>query len=366
MWSCSTTISTSPACSSAARCMSRCRWALLAALVATGCVQSAGATAPGFSKLVGQTIMTGFSGTQPSAELLARVRAGEVGGIILFGSNIANDRSARSLVARLQSEAAAGGNPPLLIATDQEGGEVRRFPDGPPDEAEADVTSVGQARANGTATGAFLRHVGVNVDLAPVLDSPSSPANFLGSRAYGADPSRNAAFGRAFVTALQAQRVAATAKHFPGLGTAPANTDDGHVWITTPKSQLDVRLAPFAAAVRAGVDLVMVSNAGYRGYDPSGLPAVLSRRIVNGLLRKRLGFRGVVISDTMGAPGPSGHADAALVAVEAGTDVLLELSDEQSTTAFRQLFAAAKSGKLPLADLRAADARIAKLKSSLR
>jgi len=118
-----------------------------------------------------------------------------------------------------------------------------------------------------------------------VLDTPDSSDNFLGTRACGGHPKRNAMLGTAFVKALQAHRVAVTAKHFPGLGTAGANTDTSHVWITTRRADLDARLAPFAAAVRAGVELVMVSNAGYRAYDPSGLPAVLSRRIVSGLLR---------------------------------------------------------------------------------
>src|SRR5207248_8108183 len=115
--------------------------------------------------------------------------------------------------------------------------------------------------------------------------TPGRHGNFLGTRAYRSDPKRNAELGAAFLEALQGQGVAATAKHFPGLGTARANTDSSHVWITTPKRALDARLAPFAAAVHAGVELVMVSNAGYRAYDPSGLPAVLSRPIVTGLLR---------------------------------------------------------------------------------
>ena len=134
------------------------------------------------------------------------------------------------------------------------------------------------------------------------------------------------------------------------------------MWITTPKRELDARLAPFKAAVRAGVGLVMVSNAGYRAYDPSGLPAVLSRRIVTGLLRQRLGFGGVVISDAMSAPGPSGHSDSAVQAIEAGTDVLLYTSEAGSEDAFAHVLAAARSGELPVATLRSANDRIAALK----
>jgi beta-N-acetylhexosaminidase len=306
--------------------------------------------------------MTGFAGTQPSTALLARIRRGEVGGVIFFGSNIANDAAARKLVSRLQAEAAAGGNPPLLVAVDQEGGPVRRLPDGPPADAPARMQSASQARNEGAAAGAFLHGLGFTVDLAPVLDTIDSPGNFLGTRSFGSDVSRTTELGTAFVRGLQSHGVAATAKHFPGLGTAGANTDASHVWITTAKRALDTRLAPFAAAVRAGVELVMVSNAGYRAYDPSGAPAVLSRPIVTGLLRRRLGFDGVVISDAMSAPGPSAHPDAAVRAVGAGVDVLLYTSEAGADAAFERLLGATRSGTLPLAALRAANERIAALK----
>jgi beta-N-acetylhexosaminidase len=347
--------------------MSRCSAALVAAVaLAAGGASGAGAGQADLTRLVGQTIMTGFAGTTPSAALLARIRRGEVGGVILFGANIRSDAGARALVARLQAAAKAGGNPPLLVAVDQEGGPVRRLPDGPPRDAPASIASPAQAAAEGAATGDFLRPLGIDVDLAPVLDSPDARDNFLGTRAFGSDPVRNASLGTAFLKALQQHRVAATAKHFPGLGTAGANTDTSHVWITTPKGDLDRRLEPFAAAVRDGVELVMVSNAGYRAYDRSGLPAVLSRRIVTGLLRGKLGFRGVVISDALGAPGPSSRPHPNVTAIAAGVDVLLYTSESGADAAFDEVLAAARSGALPLAALQAADARIAALKQRLR
>ena len=346
--------------------MSRCRAAFaVAALAAAACVPAVGAQPASLSRLVGQTIMTGFAGTHPSAALLDRIRRGEVGGVILFGENITGAAGARKLVARLQAAARAGGNPPLLVAVDQEGGPVRRLPSGPPREAPAQITSAEQSASEGAATGSFLHALGIDVDLAPVLDSPDSPGNFLGTRAYGSDPRRNAALGTAFLNALQDHGVAATAKHFPGLGTAPANTDTSHVLITTPKPALDARLLPFAAAVRTGVELVMVSNAGYRAYDRSGLPAVLSRRIVTGLLRGRLGFDGVVISDALSAPGPSSRPEPNVKAIAAGVDVLLYTSEAGAESAFGEVLAAARSGRLPLSALRAADARIAALKQRL-
>jgi len=335
------------------------------AAAAAASVPGADARQPELARLVGPALMTGFAGTQPSAALVGRIRRGEVGGVILFRGNLRNDAAARALVRRLRAAAAAGGNPRLLVAVDQEGGAVRRLPDGPPQDAPAQMTSAGQAATEGAAAGRFLRRLGIDVDLAPVLDTPSSPDNFLGSRAFGRDPQRNARLGSAFVRGLQQQGLAATAKHFPGLGTAGANTDSSHVWITTPKAALDARLAPFAAAVKAGVELVMMSNAGYRAYDASGLPAVLSRRIVTGLLRGRLGFDGVVISDAMSAPGPSGRTHPNVKAISAGVDVLLYTSEFGGKAAFDELLAAARSGELPLTRLEAANERIAALKQRL-
>jgi beta-N-acetylhexosaminidase len=345
--------------------MSRRNFALAVAAVAAVCIPGAEARQPELARLVGQTLMTGFAGPQPSAALLGRIRRGEVGGVIFFRRNLRSEAAARALVKRLQAAAAAGGNPPLLVAVDQEGGKVRRLPDGPPQDAPAHMRSAEQAAAEGAATGTFLQGVGIDVDLAPVLDTPSSPDNFLGSRAFGRNPRHNARLGSAFVRGLQQHGVAATAKHFPGLGTAGANTDSNHVWITTPKAGLDARLAPFAAAVKAGVELVMMSNAGYRAYDPSGQPAVLSRRIVTGLLREGLGFDGVVISDAMSAPGPSGRARPNLQAIAAGVDVLLYTSESGGKAAFDELLAAARSGDLAPARLEAANQRIAALKRKL-
>jgi beta-N-acetylhexosaminidase len=340
------------------------RGLLAAAVLALAFVPAASPGSPSLARLVGQTVITGIDGTQPSASLLRRIRAGQVGGVILFGANVPTPATAKTLIAKLQAAAKAGGNPQLLVATDQEGGEVRRLP-GPPGLSEAAYGQTGSAArvsAAGRAAGGYLRRLGIGVDLAPVLDTPDSPSNFLGDRTYSENAALNARLGTAFVEGLQSAHVAATAKHFPGLGTADANTDTAHVYITTPKRELDARLAPFRVAVKAGVKLVMVSNAGYRAYDPSGLPAVLSPRIVTGLLRHELGFRGVVVSDALEAPGPSSRPDAAAEALRAGVDLLLYTSESTSETGYETVLADARSGSLSPTVLEAANARIAALK----
>jgi beta-N-acetylhexosaminidase len=334
------------------------------AAFAGGAPTSRPARAP-LARLVGQTIMSAMAGTTPSPSLLARIRRGEVGGIILFGANVTSQAQARALASRLQRAAASGGNPPLLIATDQEGGFVRRFPGGPPFDSAATMgrrDSAAQVATIGRRTGEYLRAAGVNVELAPVVDVPSSRTSFLGSRAFSGSARLVARLGQAFAIGVQHAGVAATAKHFPGLGTASANTDESTVVIDTSAGELTRRLAPFRAAIGAGVRLVMVSNASYPAFDPTGLPASLSPPIVRGLLRGRLGFHGVVITDTLAAPGPRRYVDAPLRALKAGVDVLLLDDEASSATAYEQLLVAARRGTLSRATLTQANARIATLK----
>jgi beta-N-acetylhexosaminidase len=342
-------------------------FAAVAAAAVVACPVSSGAP-KSLERLVGQTIVTGLSGATPSASLLARIRGGQIGGVVLFGRNIGSDADVARLVSQLQATAAAGGNPPLLVAVDQEGGAVKRLADGPPDVSPrtlGEEGDVGHAAAEGTATASYLRRLGVDVDLAPVLDTPVAASSWLGSRAYSRSRFVNATLGTAFVNGLQQGGVAATAKHFPGLGTARTTTDTSAVVIDTSAASLDRRLLPFRRAIAAGVSLVMVSNAGYRAYDPTGTPASLSGPIVTGLLRNRLGFNGVVITDALEAPGPRSHGDAPVEAIRAGVDLLLYTYERDSDSAFEQLVAAARSGALPLATLKDADARIAALKRGL-
>ena len=342
---------------------------LLVAVAGAGARSSPAAGAPTLARLVGETLMGAMDGTAPSADLLARIRRGELGGVIIFGGNITTPQALAAVVARLQQAAKAGGNPPLLIATDQEGGEVKRFPAGPPvSSARAMGATLGVAAVwqQGRATGSYLRALGVDVDLAPVLDVGDAATSFLGSRIFSSDPATTARLGSAFATGLQSARVAATGKHFPGLGTAPGNTDLAVVVMPTSKAGLERRLVSFEAAVRSGIKLVMVSNAEYPALDPARLPAALSPAIVTGILRGRLGFGGVVITDTMSAPAIVRYPDAPVRALRAGVDVLLYSDSEAaSKQAFAVLLQAARSHRLSRGSLLAHYQRVQKLKTWL-
>lgn len=344
--------------------------ALVAVLAVTTALGESPATAatPTVARLVGQTIITGVSGRAPSPELLARVRAGQVGGVVLFARNIGTTAELSRLVALLQAAADEGGNPPLLVAIDQEGGSVRRLRDGPPTRSAATMGRAGDAaavEAEGAATAGYLRNRGINVDLAPVLDTPVNGSSFLGTRAFGTNRWLNAKLGAAFVAGLQGGGVAATAKHFPGLGTAARSTDGAPVMIETKAPLLDRRLLPFERAIAADVKLVMLSSAGYRAYDTSGRPAVLSRPIVTGLLRERLAFEGVVISDAMEAAALGARRAAAVGALRAGVDVLLYTNERSSAAGYEEVLAAVGAGTLRLATLRTSAARVAALKDWL-
>ena len=310
--------------------------------------------------------MGSFAGTTPSSSFLARIQRGELGGVILFGGNIATLSQLKATIATLQAAAERGGNPPLLIAADQEGGAVKRLRAGPPSSSAETMgaqDTPGAIANIGSATGLYLKKLGIDVDLAPVLDVGNAATSFLGSRIFSSNPTTVASLGSSFATGLQSARVAATAKHFPGLGTAPGNTDTHTVVVTSSRQELGRRLAPFRAAIRAGVKLVMVSNASYRALDPSGLPACLSPSVVGKLLRGQLGFGGVVITDALSAPGPAAYSDTPIRALNAGVDVLLYSSGEaDSKRAFTMLVSGVSSGKLPLSTLQASDARVQALK----
>ena len=215
-------------------------------------------------RLVGQSIVARLGKGGPDPALVQRARKGQVGGVIVEQRS---SQAVEASVQPLQQAAIDGGNPPLLVMIDQEGGPVKRIPDGPPDMSARQLGEAGDADAakeEGAATGDFLRGIGVNVDLAPVLDvSQPQTADDIADRTFGDDPEVVADVGVAFAEGLQDSGVAATAKHFPGLGRAQVNTDDRPVSVAATSQDLDADLEPFRAAVDAGVELMMVSSASY-------------------------------------------------------------------------------------------------------
>jgi beta-N-acetylhexosaminidase len=324
-------------------------------------------------QLAGQHVVFPFAGRTPPRALLTRIRRGEAAGVLFLGSNLGTPAQVRTLTRTLRRiPRPAGLRAPLLLMVDQEGGSVKRLPGAPSRSAPA-MAATGDpavARAEGRATAATLRAAGMNVDLAPVVDvvRPESALHAEG-RGFGFTAARASRFGAAFARGLREGGVAATAKHFPGFGAAPANTDVTAVRIGASLRELRaVDAPPFRAAVRTGARLVMLSSAVYPAL--SAAPAVLSPRVVQGELRERLRFDGVTISDDLQAPvfAPYGGADgAALRASRAGVDLLLfARSYAGAARAAAALADAIRAGAVDRAALQTSLQRVLALRASLR
>jgi len=320
--------------------------------------------------LAGQKLMVRMNGSA-TPDLMRQARKGEVGGVIAFPPLGQPEDELRKEIARLQEGARDGRQPPLLVATDQEGGEIKRLPEGPPDSSPAELGAAdddAEARAAGRETGRYLSGLGINVDLAPVLDVPSSEASFISGRAFGTDPAVVAAAGVAFAEGLEAGGVIPAAKHFPGLGSAVANTDLEASTVDAPESKLSEALAPFRDAIAAGVPIVMIGHAVYRAFDPER-PAALSPQIVGGLLRADLGFEGVVMSDDLGAGAVRAAVSerkAPVAAALAGIDVLLLAQTGKGKPAVEALLDALARGELSRTSLEDSYLRILDLKESIQ
>src|SRR5581483_10509258 len=286
------------------------------------------AAQPTDDQLAGARVVTGFGGHHPPAALRRMIEAGEVSGVILFDRNAGSRRAVRRLTSELQAiPRPAATDRPLLITVDQEGGLVRRLP-GPPKPSANAIGARGASIAEhlGRATAASLCTMGVNVDLAPVLDV-GRPGSAIADqrRAFGRTASAVAARGVGFARGLAAGGVIATAKHFPGLGDARLDTDNAVQRIRLSAARLRrVDEAPFGAFAAAGGGMVMLSTAIYPAL--SRKPAAFSAAIATGELRDRIGFQGVSITDALGtvsARAVGGPSRTALAAARAGADLVL-------------------------------------------
>jgi beta-N-acetylhexosaminidase len=329
-------------------------------------------------QLAGQRVIYSYPGLTPPSGLLADLSVGRAAGVIFFGENISSASQIAGVVAQLRQAAAKSPVklPPLLM-TDQEGGLVRRLPGAPTLSAKQigqSANPVAAATSAGTGAGQNLAGVGMNVNLAPVLDVYYTAGNFIDQyqRSFSHDPAAVDSLGQAFITAQQATGVAATAKHFPGLGSASRaqNTDLGAVTLGVSLTQLHtIDEVPYPAAVAAGVQLVMVSWATYPALD-SHFPAGLSATIVGQELRGRNGFRGVTITDALEAGALNAFGSTgqrAVGAAAAGMDLILcsarDVSQGESATT--ALAAALTNGQLDSTTFHAAADRVALLRTTL-
>lgn len=283
--------------------------------------------------------MMGFEGKSLPSVLAARLQDGTAGGVVLFSRNLEGPRQVKELCREIRAAAGKGRSAPL-IATDQEGGRVTRFKDPgftqfPPARSYSLFRSHADrvAEAAGAVLAEELSAVGIDINFAPVLDVDSNPRNtVIGDRALGGEPATVARLGIAFCRGSLSRGVLPVGKHFPGHGGTDA---DSHVELPvmrrTRKSLLAREVFPFREAVRAGIPALMTAHVLYPALDRE-CPATLSRKILTGLLREQLSFRGMVFSDALEMKAITRHygiGRAAVMALSAGCDAVLVCRGER-------------------------------------
>jgi beta-N-acetylhexosaminidase len=320
-------------------------------------------------ELVGQKLVIGIPGTKITPEIVRHFQELHAGGLILYRRNFDSPVQIKKLIADL--EEALGRK--LLVTTDHEGGRVIMFRDGitvfPDNLALGGAGKIDYARQQGEIEAKELRRLGMDVNLAPVLDvltEAYSPN--IGIRSYGQDWQLVAQMGAARIAAMQQGGLSACAKHFPGKGHAPVDAHLGlPVIASTWKEMEAVHLKPFVTAIQAGVDLVMSSHPYYPNLDPyPNMIATFSKKIIYDYLRVELNFKGVITSDDleMGAiKAICSIGEAGILATQAGHDLLLVCHDPKAQKeVYYKLLDAYKSKQLPLKELEESAARIRRLK----
>lgn len=327
--------------------------------------------------LIGQKLLLAFQGkTAPSPPILEAFQKFHPAGITLFRSlNIGTLLQVRELAESFQRLAGSLNLPPLIIAADQEGGQLMAIGGGTPlpgNMALGATRSKNLARKAGEILGRELAALGINVNYAPCVDVNINPQNpVVGVRSFGEDPILVGELASAMIEGIQSQGVAATAKHFPGHGDTASDSHHGAGTVPHPLERLHaVELPPFTASLKADVKLVMTAHLGIPSIDGADAPpATLSPKVIRGLLRQELGFDGVVVTDAMDMRAiKQGEAlrEESVRAVKAGADLLLIAADPRDhIRAFEGLIHGVRSGQLAVDELRSSFERIARLKQWL-
>lgn len=319
---------------------------------------------------IGQLFMLGFEGATVSPEWADLQTRYKPGGMILFTRNLEHTTQIVELTNGLQTRSP---HYPLLIAVDQEGGRVSRLPNGftifPSCGVIGACRSEELAYAAASVTASELRAVGINMNMAPVLDVLSNPVNpVIGDRAYGADPQLVAELGLAAIRGFQGKGVVACGKHFPGHGDT---STDSHKELPVVNASLETllqrELPPFHYAIANGLAALMTAHVVYPALDAQR-PATLSPAILTGLLREQWGFAGVVVTDDLDMRAIADHhgiGEAAVQAILAGADILLICKDrDRAVTAMEAVRKAVEDGTIPPDRLEASVGRIMTLKQT--
>lgn len=323
---------------------------------------------------IGQIFMVAVDGTGPTRHMATVIRAWHPGGIILFSRNVSDAASLRAMIAYLQHASRLL----LLVATDQEGGQVARITVGltplPAPAYYGGLPTTRQLDLDTRAQGAGLKKLGINMNLAPVVDVLDSPSSAIGDRSFGPDPLLDARLVAVAIRGYQASGIAATAKHFLALGSVTENADLALPVVTASRATLEKRdLLPMRAAVKAGVLAMMATRVSIPALDPTGTAAYASTTMIQGTIRRELGFKGLIITDSLLSDavlsGP-GSTAAALAGLRAGDDMLLlgsggPLDEPRVAAAIAAVGESVSLGHIPLARLDDAVRHVLTLKAAL-
>jgi beta-N-acetylhexosaminidase len=318
---------------------------------------------------VGQLAVVGFAGRSLPDDVRRIAKTFDLGGVIFFARNVEEPEQVADLA---RACAALAGEIPLWVSVDQEGGRVARlkqpFTEWPPMITLGRAGDEKLAERFARALAAELNAVGINLDYTPVLDVNTNPDNpVIGDRALGERADDVARLGRAIIRTLQAEGIAACGKHFPGHGDTSTDSHLELPLVEHPPDRLErVELVPFKAAIEEGVASIMTAHILIPALDAER-PATLSPAIVDGLLKKRLGYGGLVLSDDLemqAISGRYGHSEATVMAIAAGCDAVLMCAPEPDAqmAALEAVIHAVEQDRLPLARVEDAMARHRRVK----
>ena len=317
---------------------------------------------------IGQMMMVSIPGTTLTPAAAAWLKEHHIGGVVLLGSNVITATQTKTFIHDLQTQARSANDPLFFIAVDQEGGIVSRFPFLSQMTAQKDIKDSNEAERVANERGKELRDLGVNINFSPVLDIPQSSKDFIANRSFSGDAKTVASKGNGMLQGYAQAGIIATPKHFPGHG---GTLMDSHKNLPILDDQIQPwqeRILPFREAVAHGAPLIMVGHLLTPSVD-SEYPATLSSRIMTDVLRKDMGYLGVIITDdlAMGAITQS-HTlpDGALRATNAGADILLMMQHTTGHTAvFKALVRAVNTGEISPQQLNQHLIRVLILKNKL-
>jgi beta-N-acetylhexosaminidase len=313
---------------------------------------------------VGQLVVLRFAGTTAPSYVTRAIAERRVAGAILFRDNATGPQQVTALTGSLRR---AGGAVEPIVCVDQEGGDIRILPWSPPERSQPAQGAAQSAGADARVAARALLSQGVDVSLAPVADVPVSGSAITG-RQFSTDPAAAARDVAAAVRGWRSGGVAPTLKHFPGLGGATVNTDFGQATVQRSRAQLDADLQPFRAGIAAGAPLVMVSSAVYPALDGDHI-AAQSPAVLQTLLRRELGFKGVAVTDSLEAAAVRAVGDVetnSVASVAAGMDLILTTGRGSYIHVYRALLARAKADREFRGRVRESAARVLALRQSLR